>query len=629
MKNTMQNWNRISTMRPRAALALTALLVLAFITAGSAQAQTYTVLASFNGTNGSYSLAPLVQATNGKLYGTTDQVQDSSGLGGTVFEITTSGTLTSLYAFCQPAPPCSDGYGPVAGLVQATDGDLYGTTEYGGSGGGNPFGTVFKITPSGTLTTLDSFPVDDGDAPEPTAGLVQAANGDLYGATTGGGVNGAGTLFSVTQGGLLNTIYNFCSNPNLGVCTPGSLTSYDGYDPLAGLTQATNGDLYGTTLAGGINSGGTIFKTTTSGALTVLYRFCSQINGSGDCTDGANPYSVLVQGTNGNFYGTTAEGGTGAFCPVIYGCGTIFEITAGGTLTTLYSFCSQSGCADGYTGGNLETPQAALIQGSDGNLYGTTPYGGTGAACPVDYGCGSIFEFNLTTDTLTTLYNFCSQDDCTDGGEPAAGLMQDTNGTFYGTTSIGNGEVIGTVYSLSTGLGPFVKTQPASGKVGTAVRILGTDLTGATSVTFNGTAAAFTVVSSSEIRTSVPTGATAGYVAVTTPTGTLTTNVPFLLSTALITTTATLTSSPNPSTFGEPVTFTAVVGSNAGAPPNGETVSFQKGTTVLGTGTLSGGAASFTTSTLPVGTTAVKAVYGGDAYFKKSTSNVVRQVVGN
>jgi hypothetical protein len=118
-------------------------------------------------------------------------------------------------------------------------------------------------------------------------------------------------------------------------------------------------------------------------------------------------------------------------------------------------------------------------------------------------------------------------------------------------------------------------------------------------------------------------------VPVTTPSGTLTTNVPFLLSTALITTTATLTSSPNPSTLGESVTFTAVVGSSAGAPPNGETVSFQKGGTVLGTGTLSGGSATFTTSTLGIGTTSVKAVYGGDAYFHSITSNVVRQEVGH
>jgi len=220
MKNTIQNWNRISRMRQAAAaLTLVAVLVLTVITisAQSAQAQTYTVLASFDGTNGSYSLAPLVQAANGNLYGTTNQVSDGSGYG-TVFEITTSGTLTSLYTFCLAGSPCPDGEGPVAGLVQAANGNLYGTTEYGGGSG--DFGTVFKITltPSFALTTLDSFYDDGADAAEPTAGLFQASNGNLYGATSGGGVNGAGTLFTInpTDPPLkdLKTIYNFCSNPN-------------------------------------------------------------------------------------------------------------------------------------------------------------------------------------------------------------------------------------------------------------------------------------------------------------------------------------------------------------------------------------------------------------------------------
>jgi uncharacterized repeat protein (TIGR03803 family) len=136
------------------------------------------------------------------LYGTTNQATDGSGYGN-IFELTTSGTLTSLYSFCLQGPPCTDGYGPVPGLVQAANGDLYGTTEYGGSTDGgliNPFGTVFKVTPGGALTTLYSFPVEDGCAPEPTAGLVQAINGDLYGTTQCGGANGSGTVFKITPG---------------------------------------------------------------------------------------------------------------------------------------------------------------------------------------------------------------------------------------------------------------------------------------------------------------------------------------------------------------------------------------------------------------------------------------------
>ncbi len=207
-----------------------------------------------------------------------------------------------------------------------------------------------------------------------------------------------------------------------------------------------------------------------------------------------------------------------------------------------------------------------------------------------------------------------------------AGLVQDTNGTFYGTTWS-----YSTVFSLSTGLGPFVKTVPASGVVGKSVIILGTDLTGATAVTFNGLTATFNPVSSSEITATVPAAVgevhASGYVTVTTPGGTLTSNVPFLVGTTLTTTSATITSSPNPSTSGQAVTFTATVSANVGAPPNGETVSFMKGTTVLGTGTLSNGTATFTTSTLPVGTTSVKTEYSADAYFNKSMSKAVKQKV--
>lgn len=623
MRNALQHRNRISRIRqtaPCAALALAAVFVLAVVTAQSAQAQTYTVLHSFDGTDGSYSLAPLVQATDGNLYGTTNQVTDGSGYG-TIFKITAGGTLTSLYTFCPGGPPpggfCTNGDGPVPGLVQASNGFLYGTTEYGGTAsGGNPFGTVFKFSLlNDSLTTLDSLIVDDGCAPDPMAALVEASNGDLYGTTTCGGAFGGGTIFKMTQAGTLTTLFNFCPADSCGMGQP---TDADGFAPVAGLIEATNGYLYGTTTAGGVNrgnqvSGGTIFKMSLSGTLTTLYSFCAQLN----CTDGLSPASNLVQATNGNLYGTTSSAGANGF-------GTIFDITPTGALTTLYSFCSQPNCTDGRNGGNPSQP--GLIQGTDGNLYGTTPYGGNTTSGVNSNGWGTIFEIT-PSGALTTLYTFCEVSGCADGAEPYGGLVQDTNGTFYGTTAIGNGIVLGTVFSLSTGLDPFVETRPASGKVGTAVNILGTDLTGATGVTFNGIAATFTVVSSSEIKTAVPTGATSGFVAVTTPSGTLTSNVPFLLGTTLIPTTTTLSSTPNPSTSGEAVTFTAVVSPNAGAPSNGETVTFEKGTTVLGTATLSGGSASFTTSTLPVGTSLVKAVYGGDAYFKKSTSNVVKQVV--
>jgi uncharacterized repeat protein (TIGR03803 family) len=321
--------------------------------------------------------------------------------------------------------------------------------------------------------------------------LVQATNGGLYGTTLGGGTNSAGTIFKITPGGTLTTLYSFCPQTN---CT-------DGAGPQAGLVQAANGDLYGTTIGGGANDDGTIFKITPGGTLTTLYSFCSQTN----CTDGFYPLGGLVQAANGDFYGTTYGGGAN-------GGGTAFKITPGGTLTTLYSFCSQTNCTDG---GGLE---AGLVQAADGDLYGTTY--GYGA-----YGGGTVFKIT-PGGTLTTLYSFCSHG-CTDGRHPYAGLVQDTNGDFYGTTHEGASNNGGTVFRLSVGLGPFVKPRPPFGKVGAAVKILGTNLTGATSVSFNGTVAVFEVVSSSEITTTVPAGASSGEVQVVTPSGTLSSNASF------------------------------------------------------------------------------------------------------
>ena len=438
-------------------------------------------------------VAGLVQATNGDLYGTTSGGATNSA--GTIFKITPGGTLTTLYSFCSQTN-CTDGATPYAGLVQAANGDLYGTTYYGGTNGG---GTVFKITQGGTLTTLYSFcsQTNCTDGTGPSAGLVQAANGDFFGTTQVGGANDGGTAFKITPSGTLTTLYSFCSQTNCA----------DGAYPYAGLVQLANGDLYGTTYSGGNNYNGTVFKITPTGTLTTLYRFCSQTN----CTDGEGPYAGLVQAANGDFYGTTEYGGTNGE----YG-GTVFKITPSGALTTLYSFCSQTNCADGTE------PKAGLVQAADGEFYGTTFSGGANG-----YG-GTVFKIT-PSGSLTTLYSFCSQGgtSCTDGEAPYAGLVQDTNGDVYGTTYYGGANNGGTVFRLSVGLGPFVKPRPPYGKVGAAVKILGTNLTGATSVSFNGTVAVFEVVSSSEITTTVPAGASSGKVQVITPSGTLSSNASF------------------------------------------------------------------------------------------------------
>jgi|SRR5580704_4977384 uncharacterized repeat protein (TIGR03803 family) len=490
MKNTRQQGNWISRMRlvgTCSALAFVAVLALAVITTESAQAQTFTSLASFNGTDGANPYAGVVQAINGDFYGVTlyGGIHNS---GGTVFKMTPSGTVSTVYNFCAQTG-CADGANPYAALLQAANGSFYGTTASGGAGAS---GIVFKITPSGALTILNSFDNTYGEQPE--AALIQAPNGDFYGTATEAGFN-AGTIFDVTPSGTLTLLHDFCS---VTQCA-------DGEVPHGALVFASNGNLYGTTGSGGAHFDGTVFSMTPSGTLTTLYAFCSL----SDCTDGSDPFTTLIQATNGDFYGTTQSGGANGF-------GTVFKMTSTGALTVLYNFCSLSGCADG------EDPIGALVQATDGNFYGTTARGGANGDG------GTIFKLT-PTGTLTTLYSFCSQPGCADGSTSYGGIIQGTDGDFYGTTSVGgvNPSSYGTVFSLSVGLRPFVETLPSSGKVGAKVTILGSNLTGATGVSFNGRVATFTVVSESEITTTVPTGATTGTVEVTTPRGTLKSNTKF------------------------------------------------------------------------------------------------------
>jgi uncharacterized repeat protein (TIGR03803 family) len=316
-----------------------ALLLLCAATAITLPAQTFTTLHNFDGTDGKVPIAGLVQATNGNLYGTTGS--GGANGDGTIFKITPSGTLMTIYSFCPPPNRCTDGAYPVAGLIQGTDGNFYGTTSEGGA---NSHGTVFKISPSGMLATLHSFCSESGcaDGQHPSEGLVQATDGNFYGTTYSGGAYGFGTVFTISPSGTLATLHSFCSGSG---CT-------DGQYPSAGLVQAIGGNLYGTTYDGGASGEGTVFKITPSGDLTTLHSF--------DSTDGYQPSGALVQATGGNFYGTTTYGGASNL-------GTIFKITASGTLTTLHNFDSTDGAE----------PCAGLIQAADGNFYGTTTYGGT------------------------------------------------------------------------------------------------------------------------------------------------------------------------------------------------------------------------------------------------------------
>jgi uncharacterized repeat protein (TIGR03803 family) len=462
------------------------------------QAESFSTLVTFDKTNGAIPNAPLVQGTDGDFYGTTSDFGN-----GTVFKISSSGVLTTLYSFCAQTG-CTDGSDPLSGLIQATDGNFYGTTFAGGPGS-HSYGTVYRITRLGSLTTLYSFCAKTkcADGANPEAGLMQAADGDFYGSTSEGGLNEVGTIFKITQAGVLTTLYSFCAQTG---CT-------DGLHP-SGLVEATDGSLLGTTSAGGASSAcdqgcGTIFTITPHGTLTTLYSFAG--------TDGQSP-NAIIQGTDGNLYGTTYGGGAG-------NAGTVFKITLAGALTTLYSFSALNTLdIHGFK------PTSGLIQATDGNFYGTSQGGSGYNYDDCVNGCGTLFRIT-PTGTLTTLHLFCSQTDC--GAVPYAGLIQATSGEFYGSTEWGGSDSCsagfgcGTLFSLSIGLGSFVEPQTTSGKVGAEVKILGNALTGTTSVTFNGTPAAFSIPASSVITATVPVGATSGLLQVVAPRGTLSSNVPF------------------------------------------------------------------------------------------------------
>ncbi len=342
------------------------------------------------GADGATPLAGLVQGSDGNFYGTTYAGGDSNH--GTIFKITPTGTLTTLHSFIG-----TDGASPEANLVQGSDGNFYGTTY---AGGGSNHGTTFKITPTGTLTTLHSFIGTDGASPD--ANLVQGGDGNFYGTTGNGGITSSnGTVFKITPSGTLTTLYFFSGT--------------DGSGP-NGLVLDSDGNYYSTAFGGGSSNDGTVFKITPTGTLTTLYSFSG--------ADGLNPRAGLALGSDGNFYGTTRSGGTG-------NDGTVFKITPSGTLTMLHSFSGIDG---------LDPWSSALVQGSDGNFYGTTVNGGA-------LNNGTVFQIT-PTGTLTTLYSFTGG---VDGSGPDGSLVQGSDGNVYGTTAGGGGCGPGAVFKISVG----------------------------------------------------------------------------------------------------------------------------------------------------------------------------------
>jgi uncharacterized repeat protein (TIGR03803 family) len=470
-----------------------------------ASAQTYAVLHNF-GTEGTGPNS-LVQGFNGKFYGTTldafNNPSECNGFGcGILFEVGRYGGFAIVHSFCALAS-CADGANPLGTLIVGSYGSLYGTT---GAGGSNALGTLFRFTPGAAspMTVLYNFscPYSACDGVD-TPSLIEGWDGSLYGAAYAAAncnpscppvING-GTIYRLSPGGDFSTSFTFpCSA--IGTVCP------DGSNPRA-LVQGDDGNIYGLTYEGGVHGKGTVFKIGPAG-FEKLHDFCAETN----CTDGAYPLS-LIQGADGNLYGTTQNGGSSS------DLGTVFKITTSGTLEILHTLCVQGipTCTDG-------AEPVTLLQGTDAKLYGLTSEGSS-------FGNGSIFRLNTDGGFFRTLHKF--SDTFPFDAHDADVLIQGTDGAFYGETFAGGSmlQLAGTIFRLDVGLGPFVRPVLTFGHVGDHVSLLGSNMTGVSAVSFNGAPA--TIISSCEthIATTVPEGATSGPITVTTSTGTLTSNVAF------------------------------------------------------------------------------------------------------
>jgi len=566
--------------------ALALLLSLALIGIRPAQAQTYKVLYNFTGGgDGGGPQSSLTFDGAGNLYGTTS----AGGLGyGTVFELSPNGNggwnETVLYSFTGG----TDGaYPEQSNVIFDGAGNLYGTAY----GGGNGYGVVFELSPEGagwTETVLHSFGVNSRF---PQAGVIMDNEGNLYGADETG-------VFELSRSGVSWT-FQVIYTSDIGV---------NG----AGLTMDATGNIFGVRES-------KAFMLSPNGSEgwtpTVIYDFGPTAHPEG------TPRFFPYQGTSKMLYGTTEFGGSSKQ-GTIYGLWNI-RLTKNGTWQEGTVHIFKGGDAGNYPYGGVVFGNALYLP-----MYGTTTAGGV-------YNAGTVFTIG-TDWKWRLLWSFNG----TDGSQPDGSLVTDSAGNLYGTTYGGGSSGAGVVFELNPS--PEVTTltsSPNPSSYGQAVTFTAavTSVAGAPpdgqTVTFEqGTTALGTGLlhsgSASFTTLALPVGKddiTAVYGGDSNFFSSTSNTVKQVVT--KITTATTLSSSPNPSTSGQAVTFTASVSSSAGAPPDGETVTFKESATVLGTGTLSGGSASYTTSALPVGTNAIKAVYGGDTVFATSTSNVVKQVV--
>ncbi|HXM42775.1 MAG TPA: choice-of-anchor tandem repeat GloVer-containing protein [Bryobacteraceae bacterium] len=364
-----------------------------------------TVLHSFTGgADGVFPQAGVIRDSTGNLYGTASQGGATDA--GVVYMLDTAGNETVLYSFTGGA----DGRFPYAGVIRDSAGNLYGTTNQGGS---SSAGVVYKLDTAGHQTVLYTF-TGGGDGGYPSAGVIGDSDGNLYGTASGGGPDYCcGVVYKLDAAGHETVLYSF---------TEGAERPYgaEGGYPLAGVIRDSAGNLYGSTDRGGAADSGVVFKLDTSGHETVLASFPGP-------SDGSFPTAGVTGDSAGNLYGTTSSGN-----PV--NAGVVYELDSTGNETLLYSF---TGGDDGAF------PGAGVIRDPAGNLYGTTTRGGTGDQ-------GVVFKLD-TAGNETVLYSFTGG---TDGANPYfAGVIRDPAGNLYGTTGVGGDggiEGVGVVYKLDT-----------------------------------------------------------------------------------------------------------------------------------------------------------------------------------
>jgi uncharacterized repeat protein (TIGR03803 family) len=312
----------------------------------------------------------------------------------------TASSQTSKFKVLHAFSSGTDGENPQAGIVLDAQGNLYGTTAYGGAFAN---GTVFKVDAAGNESILHSFNWrTDGGNPFGPVILDNARN--IYGTTTQGGPSGSGTVFELNTNGKEAILHSFAAS------------SSDGTFPIAGLVRDSAGNLYGTTSAGGSSGWGTVFRVDVTGTETVVHSFAG-------FPDGQFPWAGLTLDAQGNLYGVTINGGA-------RGDGALFGVNTAGLEAIVASFTILTG----------DSPSGTLIEDEAGNLYGTTAYNGA-------HSRGTVFKFNIATGVETTLYNFGASGS-SDGATPAGGLVRDPAGNLYGTTQAGGAKRFGTVFKI-------------------------------------------------------------------------------------------------------------------------------------------------------------------------------------